>query len=68
MSSRDITWACHVCGAVRPDSRISVLSTERRLYGHRAVFVQNVRFCNDRPACVDGAHDVVLIPNSEPVE
>lgn len=65
---KDITWVCHVCGAVRPDNRISVFSSERRLPGHQAVFVQNVRFCNDRPACIDGAQDVVLLANSKPVE
>lgn len=63
----DIVWSCHVCGAVRPDARISVFSSERRMIGHQVVFVQNVRFCNDRPACIDGARDVVLVANSEPV-
>lgn len=49
-------WTCHVCGATRPDARISVFSTERSIGG--VPVVTNVRYCNDRPACLDGAMGV----------
>jgi hypothetical protein len=48
------TWTCHVCGDERPDARISVFSKTARLHGGVEV-TQNVRYCNDRPACVEGA-------------
>jgi hypothetical protein len=51
------TWTCHVCGDTRPDARISVYSTTRSL-GHGIVTKQNVRYCNDRPSCAEGAKNV----------
>jgi len=56
LSLRDITWICHVCGMRRPDERISVFSSTKRVSGIEVT--QNVRYCNDRPACVEGAKDV----------
>lgn len=48
----DLTWTCHVCGDRRPDDRISVASRTLDVGG---VEVQvNLRYCNDRPACVEG--------------
>lgn len=52
-----LTWKCHVCGEVRPDERISVLSTER-VSENGVHYTENVRYCNDRPACVEGATSV----------
>jgi hypothetical protein len=53
---RTLTWSCHVCGAVRPDDKISVFKSERML--GRIPVKQNVRYCVDRPACVEGAKHV----------
>lgn len=53
------TWICHVCGKERPDERISVYST-KKLY-HGVEIQENVRYCNDRPSCVEGAKDVHFI-------
>lgn len=51
-------WTCHVCGADRQDERIGVLRQQRGLgRGRVAVYV---RYCNDRPACRDGAPAVAL--------
>lgn len=52
-----MTWSCHVCHEERPDAQISVhtndLSAE---YGLPPGHVQeNIRYCNDRQACIDGA-------------
>ena len=52
-----VTWTCHLCGEERLDAQISVhtrdISAEMHLPpGHAQ---ENVRFCNDRPACVEAA-------------
>ncbi len=53
----DLTWSCMVCQDVRPDRLISVFKVNRRT--ERNVEVQaNVRYCNDRAACLDGAPGV----------
>lgn len=52
----EITWTCHICGDERPDSLISVYQTRAPMPGRPDYPVtQNVRFCNDRPQCRDGA-------------
>jgi hypothetical protein len=47
-----LTWTCYVCHETRPDAEIAVLTytpgAGRRLR-------QNVRYCRDRVACVEGA-------------
>lgn len=48
-----MTWKCHICGDERPDSRISVRS--KPVPGAGVEMSQNVRYCNDRPDCVDGS-------------
>ena len=55
----DVTWTCHVCGAVRPDAKISVL-TKQRMMG-RVPFEENVRYCNDRAECIEGAKTKELL-------
>lgn len=54
----DLTWTCHVCGEERPDERISVFSSTQTIPGTDATMTQNVRYCNDRPACVEGAKTI----------
>lgn len=51
-----LTWTCHVCGRERPDERISVWTTEK-LIGNVPI-KQNVRYCNDSPACLEGARGI----------
>ena len=52
-----MTWTCMVCGAERPDARISV--AYRPIRGLEDRFPDgarwNVRYCNDRPDCVVAA-------------
>ena len=43
------TWECHVCHDVRPDDKISVHKEQRD------IVEVNVRYCNDRPECRQGA-------------
>ncbi len=45
------TWTCHICGAERPDDKISVLSKPTMMDG----VTQNIRYCNDKPGCVEEA-------------
>jgi len=59
-----LTWTCHVCREERPDAQISVLSTPVE-FPNGVVATQNVRYCNDRPACVKGAAEVKLIGDKE---
>ena len=54
----DLTWTCHVCGEDRPDAMISVFS--RTVMIGKIEAQENVRYCNDRPACVEGAVFVAL--------
>lgn len=59
MIAGDPTWTCHACGDERPDAAISVWSTWRTIGG---VDVQtNVRYCNDRPGCVEAAPGIDLM-------
>jgi len=48
------TWKCHICGEERPDDKISVLIKPVIITGLRCG-KQNIRYCNDRPACIEGA-------------
>lgn len=51
--SEQLTWTCHVCGDERPDDKISVHS--RPVMRGTIEFQENVRYCNDRPACAESA-------------
>lgn len=49
----DLGWTCHVCGDERPDQFVSVRSRPfaiGEVIGH-----ENIRYCNDRPACIEGS-------------
>jgi hypothetical protein len=56
------TWTCHVCGKERSDDRISVYTSVR--YIGNIPVNQNVRYCNDDPACRNGAVIVNFMPSS----
>ena len=53
----DLTWTCHVCGDGRPDATISVHKIDRsKEHGLPPLhYVVNIRYCNDRAACREGA-------------
>lgn len=60
----ELTWTCHVCGDERPDSAIDVFKTKRTLDG--GIEVQtNVRYCNDRPTCIEEAPNVDFLGGVE---
>jgi len=48
-----VSWTCHVCGKWRPDAFVSVRSFA--IKDAPPGWVRNVRHCNDRPECVNGA-------------
>lgn len=51
-----LTWSCHVCNDERPDERISVRKKPVVIKGRTIEGVtQNIRYCNDRPACVEAS-------------
>lgn len=56
-------WTCHVCGDYRPDSKISVHSTDTMFSG--VSLQQNVRYCNDRLECREGAKNIKWIRGAE---
>ena len=47
-------WTCHICKKERPDECISVLTKPLVIKG-KTVGEQNIRYCNDRPSCIEGA-------------
>lgn len=46
-------WTCHICRCLRPDSKISVHTTDiSAQFGLPAgTMKRNYRFCNDKPQC-----------------
>ena len=72
------TWTCHVCGEERPDRFISVQAQPDRglvLCQHNFAELvpgvpvqQNVRYCNDRPACKAAAPSVSFIADRKEPE
>lgn len=53
MDFENMTWTCHVCKDERPDRFISVFKRDTIRNG--VPVGENIRFCNDRPACIEGA-------------
>jgi len=52
------TWKCHICGEERPNGKISVLTKPLIINGQVVPGAgQNIRYCNDRPACIEGAKE-----------
>ena len=47
-------WTCHICKKERPDDKISVLTKPLVING-QAIGQQNIRYCNDNPACSEAA-------------
>jgi hypothetical protein len=60
------TWKCHICGEERPDDKISVLSKPLIINGQVVLgSQQNIRYCNDRPACIEGAKEFSFFKGGE---
>ena len=57
MSPAALTWTCHICLTRRPDALIAVRVTDRSAEWHLppGTFQEHVRYCVDRPACVERA-------------
>ena len=60
MNFGDLTWTCHVCKEERPDACISVFKTIITLKGG-VTMQQNVRYCNDRKACIENAPHISFL-------
>jgi len=45
-----LTWTCHICKRERPDLKISVHQRPLVINGLE-LGKENVRYCNDNPAC-----------------
>ena len=58
------TWRCHICEEERPDNKISVVSRPLIISG-RECGQQNIRYCNDRPACIEGAKSFSFVNETE---
>ena len=54
LSEIPLTWGCHVCKEGRLDRFVSVYTISGETLSG-IVFKVNVRYCNDRQACIDGA-------------
>lgn len=52
------TWRCHVCNDTRPDSAISVFHRSILIANARSIARENIRYCNDRASCIEGAKRV----------
>jgi hypothetical protein len=61
----DLTWKCHVCGDERPDAMISVCVTPMKIANVHCT--QNVRYCNDREACTEGAPAIRILKGAKKV-
>lgn len=51
----DLTWTCHICSDERPDAAISVHKQPVLSDLGDDLIQRNIRYCNDRPSCHEGA-------------
>ena len=58
------TWKCHICGEERPNGKISVL-TKPLIINGQVCGEQNIRYCNDRPACIERAKEFSFFEGRE---
>jgi len=55
-----LTWHCDICGKERPDAQISVWKVDITPPGSPLppwTISRNVKYCNDNPACKEGAEN-----------
>ena len=55
-----LTWTCHICGEKRRDDKISVFTKPLVIDGI-TMGKQNIRYCNDRSKCLEGAKEYSFI-------
>lgn len=57
-----LEWRCSICGKMRPDAKISVLTVDNsKSFGLPAGSAQrNIRYCNDDDECAHGAAEMGL--------
>lgn len=60
LDEKVLTWKCHICGEVRPDSKISV-ETKPLIINGQVCGEQNIRYCNDRGRCVSGVENFTFV-------
>lgn len=51
------TWRCEVCKSDRIDDDISVVTLKKEL-DVGGTMGRNVKYCNDKPECLDGAVEI----------
>lgn len=61
------TWTCHICHSERLDEYISVFKKDvSDQYNLRpGVMFENIRYCNDRPDCINRAKTFTFLKKSE---
>lgn len=66
MNLFDLSWKCDICKEERPDAAISV--AHRPLRGMEDMFPAtrfNLKFCNDKAACIEQANKPGPWPEKE---
>lgn len=58
-----LTWTCHICKKIRPDTKISVHTSPLKI-GGRILGKQNVRYCNDNSDCEKKARNYEFVKNT----
>lgn len=60
-------WKCHICGKERDDSEIAVrvVDASERVGLPRGTVIENIRFCNDNPDCIEKSKTKQFIWESE---
>ncbi|KKN87014.1 hypothetical protein LCGC14_0262830 [marine sediment metagenome] len=61
-----LTWECHICDEERPDAKISVLTKPIMIIHGIACGVQNIRYCNDKAECIEGAQHKSFFGGEKP--
>lgn len=60
-------WSCHICGEIRFDEKISVLKKISNIKDGAPCnnFQENIRYCNDREDCIQGAYKFSFFKREE---
>ena len=64
MDYNNLEWPCMVCYETRPDKFISVFSKDVSVTNGlpEGIMQANIRYCNDKNSCIDGAKLHELLP------
>ena len=63
MEYLNCTWRCDICGDIRGDKFIDVISKPLIIRGRNAG-VQNIKYCNDRHYCITGSQTYLLVKDT----